>query len=77
MKVIKRKLGREKSWGLAHSADNTIELHSELKGKRLMLYLIHEALHITDPAMSETKVRKISSRLTAVLWKENFRKIEK
>lgn len=76
MKVVKRKLGKEKVWGLADTDNNTIEIDVRLNGKRLLLYYIHEALHILEPTWSETKIKKQASRLTAVLWKEKYRRVD-
>jgi len=39
--------------------------------------LLHEFMHIRHPEWSETKVRKESSKMAILLWKQNFRKIEK
>jgi hypothetical protein len=74
-KIVVRKLGKEKSWGLAHS-DNLIELDSSLRGYRYLLYLIHEYMHIRHPEWSETKVRKESSLFARTLWQQKFRRIE-
>lgn len=74
-KIVVRKLGKEKSWGLAH-ADNLIELDSSLRGYRYLLYLIHEYMHIRYPDWSETKVRKESSVFARLIWKQMFRRIE-
>lgn len=76
-KVIIRKLGKEKVWGLAHLANNEIELDERLKGYRFLLYLIHEFMHIRNPLWSETKVRIESSKMAKIIWEQQFRKIEK
>lgn len=76
MKVVKRNLNKDNVWGWAHTDKNKIEVHNKLKGKRLLLYMVHEALHIIHPEWSETKVKRSASRLTAVLWKQGYRKIE-
>ena len=76
-KVTIRKLGKEKSWGLAHLGSNEIELDERLKGYRFLLYLLHEFMHIRHPEWSETMVRKESSKMATLLWQQNFRKIEK
>ena len=73
--VVHRKLGKERAWGLAHNAFNLIELDVQLKGRRHLLYLIHEALHIIHPDWSETKVIRVSRRLAKLLWEQNYRRI--
>lgn len=74
IKVSNRKLGKEKAWGLAHSGLQSIELDVRLKGKRHLLYLIHEALHIIHPDWSETKVVKVSRILSKLLWEQKYRR---
>lgn len=73
IKVIHRKLGQQKAWGLAES--NQIELDIRLKGRRHMLYLLHEMLHVIHPDWSETKVVEVSRRMCRVLWAQNYRRI--
>jgi hypothetical protein len=77
MKVVRRKLGKEKADGLAHIDDNTIEIDERLKGKYRLEITIHEALHILYPTDSETAIIRKSKRLTNVLWKQGYRLVEK
>ena len=61
--------------GLACKADNTIELDPNIKGQQERLRVtVHEALHIADWKASEGKVDRISREITAVLWKQGYRK---
>jgi hypothetical protein len=76
MKVIFKKLGREKAWGSANVDDKTIELDPKLKGRKLLEILIHEAMHIMNPEWSETKVINQSKKLTQLLWRQHFRKVD-
>lgn len=73
IKVIHRKLGNEKAWGLAQ--DNQIELDVRLTGRRHLLYLLHEMLHVIHPDWSETKVVQVSRRMCKVLWDQRYRRI--
>jgi hypothetical protein len=75
IKVNHRKLGKEKAWGLAHAGLNEIELDTRLNGRRHLLYLIHEALHIIHPEWSENKVVQVSRKLSRLLWEQNYRRI--
>lgn len=75
-KVSHRKLGREKVWGLAHLSFNHIELDIRLKGRRHLLYLVHEMLHIIEPTWSETKVKKVSTKVTDLLWEQKYRRVD-
>lgn len=73
IKIVYRKLGKEMAWGLAEG--NVIELDERLTGRRHLLYLLHEMLHVLHPDWSESKVVEMSRRMCVVLWKENYRKI--
>ena len=76
MKVKIRKLGREKADGLAHIDDNTIEVDSRLTGKRKLEIFVHESLHIVNPTHSESKVTKDARKISNMLWKQGYRKVE-
>ena len=76
IKVIYKKLGRTKSWGWAHSINDTIELDIRLKGKKHLEILTHEAIHILYPEIEEDEVIKKSILLTNTLWKEGYRRID-
>jgi len=68
VKIIHRKLGREKVWGLAHS-DGIIELDERLRGYKYLLYLIHEFMHLRHPEWSERRVRSESTKMARVIWR--------
>lgn len=76
MKVVYRKLGKEKAWGQAHVDTNTIEIDPRLRGRKKMEILIHEALHILNPEMSETKVLEQGRKIANLLWKQHFRQVD-
>lgn len=76
IKVIHRKLGKERADGLAFTEHNEIHLDTRLKGKKYFEIAIHELLHIQFPDMSEEDVLKHSKKLTNELWKLGFRKVE-
>ena len=75
-KVVHRKLGKEKAWGLADSNKNVIEIDERLSGYRYLLYLLHEHFHLKHPDWSETKVRKESSKTARFLWNNGFRWVD-
>ena len=75
VKVVERKLGREKAYGQAHQADKIIEIDPRQAGKRYLRTMIHEHFHILFPEMSETEVDKKSASLANLLWKHNYRKV--
>jgi hypothetical protein len=75
IKIIYKKLGREQAHGIAES-DGIIYLDPRLKGKKHFEILIHEVLHILNPADSELSIIKKSITLTKVLWKEGYRRVD-
>lgn len=75
-RVIHRKLGKERAYGLAHTDSNLIELEVTLTGYRYLLYALHEHFHLKHPEWSETKVRQESSKTARFLWQMGFRLVE-
>ena len=75
-KVVHRKLGKEKAWGLADTEKNTIEIDERLTGYRHLLICLHEHFHLKHPDWSETKVRKESSKTARFLWNLGFRWVD-
>ena len=75
IKIIYRKLGREKAHGMA-SSDGIVDLDERLKGKKHLEILIHEVLHLLYPRNSENTIVKNSVTLTRILWKEGYRRID-
>ena len=75
IKIVYRKLGREKLFGLA-SSDGTIEIDSRIKSKKHLEILIHEILHILNPKDSEAQIVKKSITLTKLLWEQGYRRID-
>jgi hypothetical protein len=75
IKIIYKKLGREQAHGIAES-DGIIYLDPRLKGKKHLEIMIHEVLHVLNPADSELSIIKKSITLTKVLWKEGYRRVD-
>jgi hypothetical protein len=76
IKIIYKKLGRERLWGEANLNDNSIVLDSRLKGRKALEILIHECSHCILPSLNEDEIVRISTILTKVLWSENYRRID-
>lgn len=80
IKVIERKLGQEKAWGVA-TFPALIELDSRLNepgnGSRRLVYLIHEALHLAKWDLPEAEVKRISTEIGEVLWRDGYRRVNK
>lgn len=75
-KVVHRKLGKERAYGIAYTEENKMEIDSRLKGYRYLLIALHEHFHLKHPDWSETKVRKESSKTAMFLWGLGFRKVD-
>jgi hypothetical protein len=75
-KVIHRKLGRERAWGLADSDKNTIEIDERLSGYKYMEIALHELYHCKHPDWSESKIVRESRATAKFLWKAGFRWVD-
>jgi hypothetical protein len=77
VKIVERKLGRERAWGLYYHGENLIELDERMKSRHHLSVLIHEAFHHLFPWMSEPMVKRTAPKLAKVLWAQNYRRIAK
>ena len=76
IKVVIRKLGREKAFGLSCSSEHRIELDPRVRPKFFLDSIFHELLHeIFNEELSESKVIKIAKIFTDVTWALGFRRI--
>ena len=73
-RVVIRKLGKHKSWGLF---DGEIHIEQRLKGRRKMEILIHEYLHFLDYDKPEEIVDLEARKITDFLWGQGVRIVEK
>lgn len=76
IKIIERKLGKEKAWGQAWQGDNIIEIDERLSPSKKITIYCHELLHLADINMPEYKVEKISQFIGKGLWQAGYRKIQ-
>jgi hypothetical protein len=74
IKVVYRKLLREKAWGQCH--DDCIEIDPRLRGRKFLEVLLHECLHWVNPADSEEEIIRKSVLITNTLWAEGIRKVD-
>ena len=75
IKLIYKKLGREKAHGIAES-DGVVYLDPRLKGKKALEIVLHECLHILNPLDDEKTIIRKSVTLTKILWKEGYRRAD-
>jgi hypothetical protein len=75
LKIVERKLGREKAWGLYYVGDNKIEVDPRQSPKKLLNTLVHELVHHVMPSASESRVYRLAGTITEALWRNNYRKV--
>lgn len=75
VKVIERKLGREKAVGLAYDDEQLIEIDPRQNAFNYLETAIHERMHLLFPKLSETQVTKKSHELAQFLWEMNYRRV--
>jgi hypothetical protein len=74
-KLFRKKLGKEKAWGL-FDGDNVITLDERLKGKKELIVTIHEFIHWLHPEWTENQIIKDSETIAEFLWKQHYRKVD-
>lgn len=75
VKVVWRKLGRERAWGQAFLGEGTIEIDPRLGARRQLEVLCHEQVHLTFTDMSEAEVDRAGKDLAALLWAQDYRRV--
>lgn len=78
IKVTEAKLGRQKAKGQVDLPPyrKTVKLDIDPRQNQLSKLdtLIHELIHLFDPDMKETKVRKFATYIAKGLWRDGYRK---
>jgi len=77
IKVIDKKLGRQKAVGQAYADSRIIEVDPRQRSKNYLDTLIHEMLHVYNPEWSENKVTKTANEMTDIIWQKNYRRIKR
>jgi len=75
VKVVWRKLGRERAWGQATIGEDLIEVDPRLGAKRQLEVLCHEQVHLTFPDMPEAQVDRAGKDLARMLWSQDYRRV--
>ena len=75
VKVIWRKLGKERAWGQATIGEGLIEIDPRLGAKRQLEVLCHEQVHLTFPEMPEAQVDRAGKDLARMLWAQDYRRV--
>ena len=79
VKVVVKKLGRERCIGLAIEEDGkqTIVVDPRQPEKELLNTLIHEAIHLADFDIPEAKVIRLANKAAEVVWQQGYRRTSK
>ena len=77
LKIIERKLGRERACGQFTSGDNLVEIDPRLKPRMYLNTLCHELTHYLFPEASESKVETTGRILAHHIWAAGYRRIVK
>lgn len=75
MKIVERKLGRERALGQAFKEDKLIEIDPRQPSKEYLDTVLHEGLHIVFPKMTEREVAAVSRKLSKLVWRQGYRRI--
>ena len=75
VKVVWRKLGRERAWGQATIGEDLIEIDPRLGAKRQLEVLCHEQVHLIWPKATEPQVDRAGKALAKMLWAQNYRRV--
>lgn len=78
IRVTEEKLGRQKALGMVddppYKKTIKIKIDPRLNELHKLDTLVHELIHLFDPEISETKVRKMGTYLAKGIWKQGYRK---
>jgi hypothetical protein len=75
IKILDRKLGREKAHGQSWHGLNIIEIDPRQPEREKIDTLVHEILHLAKPEYEEEEVIRISNIISSNLWKYGYRRI--
>jgi hypothetical protein len=75
VKIIERKLKRQRAVGRVFLAEGVIEIEQRQKPKEWLSTLVHEALHVAFPAMAEKPVAAAEKKIADILWRAGVRRI--
>lgn len=75
MRILEKKLGREKADGQADIIHKVIEVDPRVDEERRLCVMVHEALHLADWNIPEDKVVQLSEFVSPILWKAGYRRV--
>lgn len=75
VKVIERKLKRQRAVGRVFLAEGVIEIEQRQKPREWLSTLVHEALHVAFPAVDEKSIAAAEKKIADILWSAGVRRI--
>lgn len=75
VRIIERKLGREKALGLAYQGIGIVEIDPRQCERERLDTLVHELLHLLEPEWTEERVEASAAWLAQILWRQGYRRI--
>ena len=76
VRILYRKLGKEKARGQYTASLNLIEIDERLVGEEHLEVLLHESLHALQPHHEEETICRDALNLSLILWADGYRKNE-
>lgn len=74
IRIVERKLGREKALGQAYHEERLIEIDPRQPDDEYIDSIIHEVYHLQFPKLPEMHVRHKSRELSKLLWDSGYRR---
>lgn len=75
VKIVERKLGRERCVGQATHGINLVEIDPRQSEYERLDTLVHELFHISFPNASEEEVVAMSRWFSRILWRQAYRRV--
>ena len=75
MRVVERKLGRERAWGQCWQHRGLVEIDPRQDSKSYLNTMLHEMLHLYFKPASEWTVANVADRMSDALWRKGYRRI--
>ena len=75
VRVIERKLKRERAMGRVFLEEGVIEIEARQKPREWLSTLVHEALHVAFPNMAEKPIAAAEKKIADILWRAGVRRI--
>ena len=75
VKIVERKLGRERCVGQATHGINLVEIDPRQSEYERLDTLVHELFHISFPDATEDEIVVISRWFSRILWRQQYRRV--